>query len=426
MDRGAFSATPRIVAHVSHVEGGDTAGDLPAICIFMSVCQGGTRSLGFSHTVKRSHFGHVKRVEDTRRFRYRDGPIEDLWDNSWSPALERSRKSRPPSFGLFPVFIAFAFDFLPSDLVTWCDGCEESRDPAHVQRGGHSGRTGASTWQSCEDSDPLLSTRNQRSRSGLQLGNRNVRTYPMPILTGLEIVGTTNMERGICNLELEAAVDGRLRIGHFIELKWLTSVELDLNALQREDCHSHGGELQEARIRDRAAGLDMEGLQSRAVRGCRKVSRGNDEARNRSRDVSVSDPWILIPVTRTYARIPPVLDLSSERRMKTGFACTDTIIDKIIRITVQTGMLTNFIRDFPLSKLYSNCLISSLTARRSWNQSMKPHLPSSTDLSQNISLSIPAFGSGQSDTVRGEDSEYEIHMTKARIIGYSNSRPPEY
>ncbi|KAJ6537293.1 hypothetical protein DFH09DRAFT_1178408 [Mycena vulgaris] len=159
---------------------------------------------------------------------------------------------------------------------------------------------------------------------------------------------------------------------------------------------------------------------------------------------------ILIPVTRTYARIPPVLDLSSEvwfiataatdlsiavvmslclRRMKTGFAGTDTVIDKIIRATVQTGMLTaffalleifcfltfkrttlNFIWDFPLSKLYSNCLISSLNARRSWNQNMKHNLPSS-GLSQNISLSVPVFGSGQSDTIRGED-EYGIRMTK--------------
>ncbi|KAF9041474.1 hypothetical protein BJ165DRAFT_1489239 [Panaeolus papilionaceus] len=69
-------------------------------------------------------------------------------------------------------------------------------------------------------------------------------------------------------------------------------------------------------------------------------------------------------------------------KRKTGFVATDDAISKIIRMTVQTGMLTaffaigdvvffmslphtalNFVWDFSLSKLYSNCLLSTLNAR---------------------------------------------------------------
>ncbi|KAF9459784.1 hypothetical protein BDZ94DRAFT_1267364 [Collybia nuda] len=74
-----------------------------------------------------------------------------------------------------------------------------------------------------------------------------------------------------------------------------------------------------------------------------------------------------------------VLNLSKRR---TGFTATDDAISKIIRMTVQTGMLTaffavgdvvffmtlprtalNFLWDLALSKLYTNCLMSTLNAR---------------------------------------------------------------
>ncbi|KAJ3743233.1 hypothetical protein DFH05DRAFT_1300540 [Lentinula detonsa] len=67
---------------------------------------------------------------------------------------------------------------------------------------------------------------------------------------------------------------------------------------------------------------------------------------------------------------------------KTGFAITDSVVDKIIKMTVQTGMITsicaigdvaffmalphtglNFLWDLTLSKLYTNCLMSTLNAR---------------------------------------------------------------
>ncbi|KAJ7778829.1 hypothetical protein DFH07DRAFT_950842 [Mycena maculata] len=69
---------------------------------------------------------------------------------------------------------------------------------------------------------------------------------------------------------------------------------------------------------------------------------------------------------------------------KTGFSGTDSVINKIIRMTIQTGMVTslfsildvicfmvlphaavNFIWDLALSKLYTNCLMSTLNARAS-------------------------------------------------------------
>lgn len=73
-------------------------------------------------------------------------------------------------------------------------------------------------------------------------------------------------------------------------------------------------------------------------------------------------------------------------RRKTGFSGTDDAINRIIRLTIQTGFITavfatldvvcflalphttiNFIWDFALSKLYTNALLSTLNARSGWN-----------------------------------------------------------
>ncbi|KAL0954237.1 hypothetical protein HGRIS_005365 [Hohenbuehelia grisea] len=73
------------------------------------------------------------------------------------------------------------------------------------------------------------------------------------------------------------------------------------------------------------------------------------------------------------------------RKQKTGFTQTDHVIDRIIRFTVQTGVLqaicailnlvlfvgipndgTHFIFNFILSKLFTNSLLSSLNSRASW------------------------------------------------------------
>ncbi|KAL4256089.1 hypothetical protein AB1N83_011796 [Pleurotus pulmonarius] len=77
----------------------------------------------------------------------------------------------------------------------------------------------------------------------------------------------------------------------------------------------------------------------------------------------------------------------SLRKRKTGIKSTDDAIDRIVRLTIQTGMITaifaasdvilyttstetglNFIFDFPLSKLYTNSLVSTLNARAGWDK----------------------------------------------------------
>ncbi|KAF7292085.1 hypothetical protein MIND_01234900 [Mycena indigotica] len=71
---------------------------------------------------------------------------------------------------------------------------------------------------------------------------------------------------------------------------------------------------------------------------------------------------------------------------RTGFSSTDTKLDKLIRLTMQTGMISfafsmvhlglylgyptglHLLFNFPQSKLYSNSLMSTLNARGGWGQ----------------------------------------------------------
>jgi len=85
---------------------------------------------------------------------------------------------------------------------------------------------------------------------------------------------------------------------------------------------------------------------------------------------------ILITITLTWTLI----------KRKTGIKETDDKVAKIIRLTLHTGFLTatlaiadvvvflivphttlNFIWDLPLSKMYTNALLSTLNARSAWN-----------------------------------------------------------
>jgi len=78
-------------------------------------------------------------------------------------------------------------------------------------------------------------------------------------------------------------------------------------------------------------------------------------------------------------------------KRKTNIVSTDSYLNKIIRLTVQTGLITatgsladmilyvtlgnttlNFMVDFPLSKLYTNSLISTLNARP-WREHVSQH-----------------------------------------------------
>ncbi|KAL1715966.1 hypothetical protein EV715DRAFT_255569 [Schizophyllum commune] len=75
------------------------------------------------------------------------------------------------------------------------------------------------------------------------------------------------------------------------------------------------------------------------------------------------------------------------RSHKTGFRTTDTHVDRIIRLTVQTGLITSLwaladmllylldpagwhlMLNYALSKLYTNSLMSSLNSRKGWHYS---------------------------------------------------------
>ncbi|KIJ29746.1 hypothetical protein M422DRAFT_268779 [Sphaerobolus stellatus SS14] len=83
----------------------------------------------------------------------------------------------------------------------------------------------------------------------------------------------------------------------------------------------------------------------------------------------------------------------SLHKRKTGNSYSDAMVNRIIRLTLQTGALTalfatadvvlflavphttlNFIWDFPLCKLYTNALLSTLNARAGWsNLNGQPH-----------------------------------------------------
>ncbi|KAK0464496.1 uncharacterized protein EV420DRAFT_1516690 [Desarmillaria tabescens] len=72
------------------------------------------------------------------------------------------------------------------------------------------------------------------------------------------------------------------------------------------------------------------------------------------------------------------------RKHKTGFRASDELVDRLIRLTMQTGLVTSvcalldlifylvdptgthLIFNFPLSKLYTNSMMSSLNSRGGW------------------------------------------------------------
>lgn len=102
---------------------------------------------------------------------------------------------------------------------------------------------------------------------------------------------------------------------------------------------------------------------------------------------------------------------------KTGFTDTDGAIDRIIRLTVQTGMLTaiaavgevvfftvlprtalNFLWDLALSKIYTNSLMSTLNARAGWNNLISQHHHANVLFSEN------SVSGRQNDNVNANNS----------------------
>jgi len=114
-------------------------------------------------------------------------------------------------------------------------------------------------------------------------------------------------------------------------------------------------------------------------------------------------------------------------KRKTGFAGTDSVIDKIIRMTIQTGMITaifaildvicfmvfphyavNFVWDLALSKLYTNCLMSTLNARQHLNtQSASGGL---SDQRRNNSHGLVGVSSPRTPKQRETFVEHSRHM----------------
>jgi len=95
------------------------------------------------------------------------------------------------------------------------------------------------------------------------------------------------------------------------------------------------------------------------------------------------------------------------RKHKSGFQASDLMVDRIIRLTVQTCFITSvvaildvsfFLADptgthlmfnFPLCKLYSNSLMSSLNSRRGWkygNTTIGEVSPTDTEGAQSPTL----------------------------------------
>ncbi|KAK7055537.1 WD-repeats-region domain-containing protein [Favolaschia claudopus] len=95
------------------------------------------------------------------------------------------------------------------------------------------------------------------------------------------------------------------------------------------------------------------------------------------------------------------------RKHRTGCSATDSKVDQIIRLTIQTGMITSlcsvvdlglFLGDssgmhllfnLPLAKLYSNSLMSSLNARGGWRRSDPNDSGDLKNISLPLSVNVP-------------------------------------
>ncbi|KAF9240380.1 hypothetical protein BU15DRAFT_73974 [Melanogaster broomeanus] len=121
-------------------------------------------------------------------------------------------------------------------------------------------------------------------------------------------------------------------------------------------------------------------------------------------------------------------------RQRTGIAATDDLISRLIRLTVQTGLITaisatadvtlflavkgttlNYIWDFALSKLYSNSLLSTLNARGGWK--------ASGTLQENILFGAPSVG-GSTTIASGLYIDPPIQSDTLATIELQTRKPP--
>ncbi|KAH8813794.1 hypothetical protein DL96DRAFT_1698648 [Flagelloscypha sp. PMI_526] len=134
-------------------------------------------------------------------------------------------------------------------------------------------------------------------------------------------------------------------------------------------------------------------------------------------------------------------------KSKTGFAVTDTLINRIIRLTIQTGLITslfavldiilfsvvptsmvNFTMDFMLSKLYSNSLLSTLNARASLNDMVNSR-PIQSNVLFGTETGVFTTGAGVESTLKGgsksilptssRDIEVQVSKSHYELTEYS-------
>lgn len=142
--------------------------------------------------------------------------------------------------------------------------------------------------------------------------------------------------------------------------------------------------------------------------------------------------WLLSAVV-SDVMITVVLVITLNKR-RTGFIATDDAIAKIIRMTVQTGLLTslfaigdviffmtlphtavNFVWDLALTKLYSNCLLSTLNTRAELKESSGPRQLS---LSGNVGMDMREFNL----PTQASPPFYELNTPKSSE-GYQTRTP---
>ncbi|KAM5543728.1 hypothetical protein V8D89_002345 [Ganoderma adspersum] len=124
------------------------------------------------------------------------------------------------------------------------------------------------------------------------------------------------------------------------------------------------------------------------------------------------------------------------RKHKTGIAVTDDIVNKIIRLTVQTGLITSlfavislvlylavpsgydFIFNMPLAKLYTNSLMSTLNSRRMWKAA-------ASGGSESMGNSGPRTGFNV-NVLRGDDSRRNPRVADRIVIGIESHQMTDF
>ncbi|KAF5367813.1 hypothetical protein D9757_010325 [Collybiopsis confluens] len=156
---------------------------------------------------------------------------------------------------------------------------------------------------------------------------------------------------------------------------------------------------------------------------------------------------LVLYLVRNLNRTRYFFDSTCQRKQKTGFKSSDKLVDRIIRMTVRTGLLTtvcaivdamvylldptgtHLIFNLPLAKLYSVTFMSSLNSREDWALGKSRNLRStvSTIGSERVSSNIRSFCkkiSNSSSSSLGTVVVPEVHIRVERHEMKHVSRVP--